>query len=105
MVSHFQQLCTESGAIAMNVQPARQEGLGERALDRARAVVCALLHRHDNLLQFRQNRMFLKCFSCGHESPGWELHETRLTALGRKDSRRYTFARRELVGARPMPRH
>jgi len=34
------------------------------------------LRGHDKLLQFEQRRMFLKCMSCGHESPGWEVAET-----------------------------
>ena len=44
-------------------------------LERARELFCGL-HGHDNLLQFGQDRMFLKCVSCGHESPGWELSDT-----------------------------
>jgi hypothetical protein len=50
------------------------ERLGERVLDRVREAVCGL-HGHDNLLQFGHDRMFLKCVTCGHESPGWELNE------------------------------
>jgi hypothetical protein len=36
--------------------------------------MCAL-HGHDALLQFDRGRMFLKCVSCGHESPGWTVKE------------------------------
>jgi hypothetical protein len=50
------------------------EGLGERMLERVREAFCGL-HGHDNLLQFGHDRMYLKCASCGHESPGWELNE------------------------------
>lgn len=32
------------------------------------------LRGHDTLLQFEDARMFLRCASCGHESPGWELN-------------------------------
>jgi hypothetical protein len=41
-------------------------------LDRVRQGYCAL-HGHDNLLQMEQERLFLKCVSCDHESPGWQL--------------------------------
>ena len=33
------------------------------------------LSGHDALLQFKKERMFLQCVSCGHETPGWELNE------------------------------
>jgi hypothetical protein len=48
--------------------------------DRVRQAVCGL-HGHDNLLQFERERMFLKCVSCGFESPGWELKETPPTVV------------------------
>jgi hypothetical protein len=38
----------------------------------ARQFVCGL-HGHDNLLEFGRGRLSLKCVSCGHESPGWEI--------------------------------
>jgi hypothetical protein len=48
--------------------------LGGRVIDRVRQVLCGL-HGHDSLLQFQQDRMFLRCVSCGHETPGWEVSE------------------------------
>ena len=33
------------------------------------------LHGHDSYLQFEQDRMFMRCVSCGHETPGWALNE------------------------------
>ena len=44
-------------------------------LNRVRQTYCAL-HGHDNLLEFRQDRLLLKCVSCEHETPGWELRDT-----------------------------
>ena len=35
-------------------------------------VVCGL-HGHDVLLQYERDRLSLRCVSCGHESPGWDL--------------------------------
>lgn len=49
--------------------------LATNIIDRVRQAYCGL-HGHDDLLQFEQDRMFLKCASCGHESPGWEMSET-----------------------------
>jgi hypothetical protein len=50
------------------------------------------LHGHDSLLQFEQDRMFLRCTSCGHESPGWQLNKTPPTVVADPDARRQTFA-------------
>ncbi len=55
------------------------------------------LHGHDNLLTFGHRRMFLKCVSCGHESPGWELTETPPTVKVRGDARRHALIRPSLV--------
>ena len=43
-------------------------------VDRVKQMWCGL-HGHDSLLQFQQDRMFLRCVSCGHETPGWNLTE------------------------------
>lgn len=43
-------------------------------VDRVKQMWCGL-HGHDSLLQFEQDRMFLRCVSCGHETPGWNLQE------------------------------
>jgi len=72
------------------------EGFGERVLDRVREAFCGL-HGHDNLLQFQQDRMFLKCVSCGHESPGWELNETPPAVAKRADTRRGVVAQPRIL--------
>jgi hypothetical protein len=41
--------------------------------DRMRQAYCGL-HGHDTLLQFARERMYLKCTSCGYESPGWAIN-------------------------------
>jgi hypothetical protein len=48
-------------------------------LERLGQIVCAM-HGHDNLIQFEHHRMFLKCASCGHETPGWTLPNRRPVA-------------------------
>jgi hypothetical protein len=50
------------------------DGAGARLVVRARQLLCGL-KGHDRLLQFEQHRIFLKCMSCGHESPGWAIAE------------------------------
>jgi len=55
---------------------------------------------HDALLHFENERMSLRCVSCGHESPGWELNEAPPTVTVRGDARRHALARPQLVNAR-----
>ncbi len=77
----------------------RTESLGERVLDSLREAYCGM-HGHDSLLQFESGRLCLKCVSCGHETPGWELNATRPTVTVRGDARRHALVRPQLVSAR-----
>ena len=56
-----------SGAV-----PERPRGIVASALARVQQGLCGL-HGHDALLQYERNRMYLRCTSCGYESPGWEV--------------------------------
>jgi hypothetical protein len=69
--------------------------------DRVRQTFCGL-HGHDSLLQFGQDRMYLKCVSCGHESPGWEVTDTPPVAAVsmREEVRRARVVRPQLVSVR-----
>jgi hypothetical protein len=80
-------------------EDATVDGIGGRVIDRLRQMYCGL-HGHDTLLQFEQDRMFLRCVSCGHETPGWELNETPPTVTLRGDPRRHRLARPQLISAR-----
>jgi len=75
------------------------DGFGGRMMDRLRQVMCGL-HGHDTLLHYSKDRMSLRCVSCGHETPGWELNEVPPTVTIRGDSRRHAIARPHLVSAR-----
>ena len=44
--------------------------LWDRAVGSLYSTVCGL-HGHDSLLQVDNGRMFLKCTTCGYETPGW----------------------------------
>jgi hypothetical protein len=62
----------QSAPVAANGAP----DISSVVLERLGQIVCGI-HGHDNLIQFEQYRMFLKCASCGHESPGWKLPNRR----------------------------
>jgi hypothetical protein len=75
-----------------------EDGLATRVLNHVRQSCCGL-HGHDSLLQFERERMFLKCVSCGHESPGWALDKTPRIVKARDETRRPSLSP-HLVGAR-----
>lgn len=99
MVSNYPHPMVSSEGFSTTGENSHGEGLGERMLDRIRQAFCGL-HGHDALLQFEHDRMFLKCVSCGHESPGWELNETPPTVSVRGDARRHALVRPQLISAR-----
>ena len=50
------------------------EGFSGRVMDRVRQMFCGL-QGHDNMLQFEHEHLYLRCTSCGHQTPGWRLSD------------------------------
>lgn len=75
------------------------DGLGARVMGRVRQLFCGL-HGHDNMMQFEHDRMFLRCVSCGHESPGWELTEPSPVPAREEAATRPALTQTQLIGAR-----
>jgi hypothetical protein len=65
---------------------ATASGLLESVLKRIQSIVCAL-HGHDSILQYERTRMFLRCTSCGHETPGWEVSPGAMRMTRRAEPR------------------
>ncbi len=67
----------------------------------AHQFVCGL-HGHDSLLHFERGRLSLKCLSCGHESPGWDIKQAEppeaIAAADAPEPRRRFFP--HVVGVR-----
>jgi hypothetical protein len=64
-----------------------------------RQVLCGL-HGHDRLVQFERNRMYMRCVSCGHETPGWTLKESKAPTPIRPAVRRQPLAATEFMTER-----
>jgi hypothetical protein len=64
-----------------------------------RETLCGF-HGHDNLLHFGHDRMYLRCVSCGHESPGWTLTEKPPTVTAVGDAQRHVLPGPQLVRSR-----
>jgi hypothetical protein len=100
MVTNYpHSIASEEDGMQATTGDANMDGLGGRVIDRLRQMFCGL-HGHDSLLQFEQDRMFLRCVSCGHQTPGWELNETPPTVTLRGDARHHRLTRPQLISAR-----
>ena len=95
---HFPQIASHGAPFEADAHQA-DEGFGTVVVARVRQMFCGM-HGHDSLLTFEHDRMFLRCVSCGHESPGWELTETPPTVTEKGDAERHMLVRPELTEMR-----
>jgi hypothetical protein len=68
MVTNYPQQLA-STTVAQHV-PA--ESFMSRVASRVGQMICGL-HGHDSVLHFEGNRVMMRCTSCGHDTPGWEI--------------------------------
>lgn len=54
------------------------DGIGTLVLERLGQVFCGI-QGHEHMLQSSEGRLFLRCMTCGHQSPGWDV-PTRVRA-------------------------
>lgn len=59
-------------AAAAEVTYERTAGVMARAMGRLGQVMCGM-RGHDAVLHFEGKRVMMRCTSCGHDTPGWEL--------------------------------
>ena len=98
MVTNYPHPMTAHEGLRTTASSAPNGGFA-RVMELLRQTFCGL-HGHDTLLHFEHERMSLRCVSCGHETPGWELNEAPPTVTVRGDARRHALARPQLVSAR-----
>jgi hypothetical protein len=99
MVMKYPHAIAPQEGLRTTADDARAEGFSARVMIVLRQMFCAL-HGHDMLLHLEQERMSLRCVSCLHETPGWELNEAPPTVTIRGDARRHAAARPQLIGTR-----
>jgi len=100
MVTNYpHSIASHEEAVSATAEGGKMDGLGGRVIERLRQMFCGL-HGHDTLLHFDKDRMSLRCVSCGHETPGWELNEVPPTVTIRGDARRHALPRPQLIRAR-----
>lgn len=70
MVTNYPQQL--SSATEVEARHASETSLVGRLATRFGQVLCGL-HGHDSVLHFEANRVMMRCTSCGHDTPGWEI--------------------------------
>ena len=67
-----------------------------RAMARVGQLLCGL-RGHDSVLHFEGKRVMMRCTSCGHDSPGWEVSGPAPRQRFEGDARRHRLAPQRLV--------
>ena len=91
MVTNYPQQLTADATLT----PDTTTSVVRRTLGRLGQLVCGF-RGHDSVLHFEGNRVNMRCTSCGHDSPGWEIS-------GRGPRRRFEGdAHRHLLAAKQV---
>ena len=92
MVTNYpQRLTATTGGEAQAVS-----GLMNRAMSRLGQLFCGL-RGHDAVLHFEGKRVMMRCTSCGHDTPGWEVSGRGPRQRFEGDARRHQLATPRLV--------
>ena len=59
-------------AAAAEITYERTSGVIGRVIGRLGQLYCGV-RGHDSVLHFEGNRVMMRCTSCGHDTPGWEI--------------------------------
>jgi hypothetical protein len=94
MVTNYPQRLTVTRGIEDRSSTA--SGLLTRAVSRVSQALCGL-RGHDAVLHFEGKRVMMRCTSCGHDSPGWEVSGRAPRQRFEGDARRHALAPRPLV--------
>jgi hypothetical protein len=91
MVTHYPQQLTATAA--------HRETTGAfvaRAAMRLGQLLCGM-RGHETVMHFEEKRVTMRCTSCGHDTPGWELGDRAPRKRFDGDSRRHRLATPRLV--------
>ena len=67
-----------------------------RAVARFGQLLCGL-RGHDSVLHFEGKRVMMRCTSCGHDSPGWEVSGRAPRQRFEGDARRHMLVPQRFV--------
>lgn len=92
MVTNYPQQLTATG---MHTQTG--ESLVNRAMWRRIDQFFCGLRGHDSVLHFEGKRVNMRCTSCGHDTPGWDVSGRGPQPRYEGDARRHALVRPRLV--------
>ena len=94
MVTNYPEQLSATGETAA---PSTAEGVMSRVASRLSQTLCGL-GGHDTVLHFEGPRVMMRCTSCGHDTPGWEVSGRGPRRRYEGDAKRHQLDRsRELV--------
>ena len=94
MVTNYPQRLT---ATASDIEPGgTTASVMTRLTVRVGQWLCAM-RGHDSVLHFEGKRVMMRCTSCGHDSPGWEISGRAPRQRFEGDRRRHVLATQRLV--------
>jgi hypothetical protein len=92
MVTNYpQQLTATTGIDAHD-----SDNLMNRTVSRVGQLLCGL-RGHDSVLHFEGKRVNMRCTSCGHDTPGWEVSGRGPRRRYEGDARRHALAPQRLM--------
>ena len=89
MVTNYPQLATTE-------MDTENESIVNRAMTRVSQFFCGL-RGHDSVLHFEGRRVNMRCTSCAHETPGWEVSNRGPRQRFEGDARRHVLVPHRLV--------
>jgi hypothetical protein len=92
MVTNYPQQLTATAGVAS--EPTT--GVVRRTMGRLSQLMCGM-RGHDSVLHFEGNRVMMRCTSCGHDTPGWEISGRGPRHRFDGDKRRHALVTQRLV--------
>jgi hypothetical protein len=99
MVTNYPQRLTATSATSASERDANETGTSgvvARAMGWLGQLLCGV-RGHDAVLHFEGNRVMMRCTSCGHDTPGWEISGRGPRRRYEGDARRHSLSHRRLV--------
>jgi len=97
MVTNYPQQLTASTRIhTHNGETHNGETIMNRAVSAVNQFLCGL-RGHDAVLHFEGKRVNMRCTSCGHDTPGWEVSGRGPRQRYEGDARRHVLVPQRLV--------
>lgn len=92
MVTNYPQQLAAAAEITYD----RTSGAVARLFGRLGQLMCGV-RGHDSVLHFEGKRIMMRCTSCGHDTPGWEISGRGPRRRFEGDARRHLLAQPRLV--------